>query len=66
MEDQKTLFTVGQIAEILQEPPGRIAYVIGKFRIKPTERIGIIRRFAPEQIENIKQGLYNLHVRGRA
>lgn len=58
------LLTIGQIAEKLQEPPARVAYVVSKHRLKAVERIGIIRLFSEEQIEAIKQGLYNIQIRG--
>jgi len=57
------LLTIGQIAEQLQEPPARVAYVVSKHRLKPVERIGIIRLFSVEQVEAIKQGLYGIQVR---
>jgi len=57
-------FTVGQIAEKLNEPVQRVAYIISKFRIKPIARVGIIRLFSPAQIKAIQQGLYSIHVRG--
>jgi len=55
-------FTVGMLAERFKEPPARIAYVIAKYRIKPCERIGIIRLFDESQAAAIKQGLYLLRV----
>jgi len=64
MTKSKHLFTTGQISDLLQEPPQRIGYIIGKLRIKPIERVGIIRLFSGEQIEIIKRGLYGLQIRG--
>ena len=61
---EQNLLTVGQIADVLKEPPARIAYIISKYRIKPVQRVGIIRLFDEEQIEAIKQGLYGIQVRG--
>ena len=58
----KELFTVGQIADQLQEPPTRVAYIVSKYRIKPAERVGIIRQFTPDQVEVIRQGLYGIRV----
>lgn len=55
--------TVGQIADELREPPARVSYVISKHRLKPVQRIGIVRLFAPQQLEAIRQGLYGLQVR---
>ena len=43
MEQQ--LLTIGQIADVLEEPPARVAYVISKYRLKPVQRVGIIRLF---------------------
>ena len=56
--------TVSEIADALQEPPARVDYIIRKLRIKPDERIGIIRRFSAEKIEIIKSGLYGMQIRG--
>ena len=56
--------TVSEIADDLQEPPARVDYIIRKLRIKPDERIGIIRRFSQEKINVIKSGLYGLQIRG--
>ena len=58
------LFTVSQIADQLGEPPQRVAYIVRKHRLKPRQRIGIIRLFSEEQVEAIKQDLYNIQVRG--
>ena len=60
--EQKHL-TIGQMADILEETPARIAYIISKYRIKPVERVGIIRLFDQQQIKAIKQGLYGIQVR---
>ena len=61
---EQVLFTTGQIAEQLQEPPARVAYIISKYRIKPVSRVGIIRLFNAEQVEAIQQGLYGIQIRG--
>jgi len=58
-----TEFTIGQIADLLQEPPARVAYIISKHRLKPIRRIGIIRLFGTEQMEAIRQGLYGIQIR---
>jgi hypothetical protein len=60
---EQNLLTVGQIADVLKEPPARIAYIISKYRLKPVKRIGIIRLFDEEQIKAIKQGLYEIQIR---
>lgn len=60
---EQNLLTVGQIADVLKEPPARIAYIISKYRLKPIQRIGIIRLFDEEQIKAIKQGLYGIQIR---
>lgn len=57
------LYTVGQIAELLAEPPERVTYVIRKYRLKPVARVGIIRLFGRVQIEAIKSGLYQTQIR---
>ena len=57
------LFTVGQIADRLSEPPARVAYIIRKNRIKPIDRVGIIRLFNEIQVMAIKEALFNMQVR---
>ena len=58
------LSTVGQIADRLQEPPQRVAYIIRKYRLKPVQRVGIIRLFREQQVQAIKRGLYDIQIRG--
>ncbi len=57
------LLTASQIADQLGEPPQRVTYIIRKYRLKPVQRIGIIRLFDEEQIKVIKQGLYGIQIR---
>ena len=57
------LVTASQIADQLGEPPQRVTYIIRKYRLKPVQRIGIIRLFDEEQIKAIKQGLYEIQIR---
>lgn len=64
MDNLKRPKTVTEIADDLQEPPARVDYITRKLRIKPTDRIGIVRLFGPEQIALIRQGLYGLQIRG--
>jgi len=61
---QQELFTVGQISDLLGEPPARVSYIISKQRIKPTERVGIIRMFSAQQVELIRRYLYDIQIRG--
>ncbi len=63
MRDTLNYLTASQIADQLGEPPQRVTYIIHKYRIKPVQRIGIIRLFDEEQIQLIKQGLYNIQIR---
>jgi hypothetical protein len=55
--------TIGQIADRFQEPPARVAYIIAKCRIKPVDRVGIIRLFSDDQCEAIKQALFNIRIK---
>lgn len=64
MTELKTLKTVSQLADEWQEPPARVDYIIRKLRIKPTDRIGIIRLYDSNKAEIIRRGLYNLQIRG--
>lgn len=57
------LWTATQIADRLGEPPQRVCYIIRKYRLKPVQRIGIIRLFSEEQVEAIKQGLFGIQIR---
>ena len=65
LKDKKmdTEFTIGQIADLLKEPPARVAYIVSKYRLKPIRRIGIIRLFDEQQVEAIQQGLYGIQIR---
>ena len=54
--------TIGQIADRLEEPPSRVAYIISKYRMKPIRRVGIIRLFSEQQIQVIKEGLFNIQI----
>jgi len=56
-------FTVGQIADKVEEPPARVAYIISKLRLKPRQRVGIIRLFDEAQVQAIKEGLYSMQIR---
>lgn len=64
MNETQALRTVSEIADALHEPPARVDYVIRKLRLKPDERIGIIRRFSSLKIDAIKHGLYGIQIRG--
>lgn len=57
------LLTASQIADQLGEPPQRVDYIIRKHRLKPQDRIGIIRLFDESQIKAIQQGLYGIQIR---
>ncbi len=60
---ERKLLTIGQSADRLEEPPARVAYIISKHRLKPVDRVGIIRLSSDQQVELIKQGLYNIKIR---
>jgi len=55
-------FTIGQIADHLEEPPSRVAYIISKNRLKPIRRVGIIRLFSEQQVQAIREGLFDLQI----
>lgn len=61
---QQQLFTVGQISDLLGEPPARVSYIISKHRIKAAERVGIIRLFDTQQVELVRRYLYDIQIRG--
>ena len=56
-------FTVGQIGDRLEEPLARVTYIISKLRLKPRQRVGIIRLFDESQIQAIKEGLFTMQIR---
>lgn len=56
------LLTIGQIADRLSEPPSRVAYMIAKHRMKPVRRVGIIRLFSEQQVQAIREGLFNIQI----
>ena len=60
---EANLYTASQIADHFGEPPQRVTYIIRKYRLKPIQRIGIIRLFDDQQLEVIKQGLYGIQIR---
>ena len=62
MTPNPNYYTVGQIADLLDEPVPRVAYIISKLKLKPVARVGIIRQFSEQQIEVIRQGLYGLRI----
>ena len=62
--DNETLYTTGQIADLLQEPPQRVGYIIGKYRLKPRKRVGIIRLFDGGQVAAIRRELRGIQIRG--
>ncbi len=61
--EHTNLLTASQIADQFGEPPQRVTYIIRKYRLKPVERVGIIRLFSPEQVEAIREGLCNIQIR---
>ena len=63
MTNEMNLFTASQIADLLGEPPRRVLYIISKYRLKPVQRIGLIRLFGESQVEAIKDGLYGIQIR---
>lgn len=59
----KNLYTVSNIADILHEPPQRVAYIIRKYRLLPVRKVGITRLFSEEQAKAIEQELFQIQVR---
>ena len=57
------LLTISEMADRWNEPPQRISYMVSKNRIKPTERVGIIRLFTEEQAKVIKGYVYHMQIR---
>ena len=57
------LLTVGQIADDLNRPSTRVAYAIDKLRIKPVRRVGIIRLFGADAIDQIRSGVMEIEAK---
>lgn len=55
-------FTIGEIADRLEEPPSRVAYIISKNRLKPVRRVGIIRLFSEQQVQAIREAMFNMQI----
>jgi len=55
-------FTIGEIADRLEEPPSRVAYIVSKHRMKPVRRVGIIRLFSEQQVHAIQEQLFNIQI----
>ena len=60
------VFTIGQIADELRQPPSRVNYLISKHRIKPVARVANIRLFDQTVIEKIVLALQSLRNDGQA
>jgi hypothetical protein len=60
------VFTIGQIADELRQPPSRVNYLISKHRIKPVARVANIRLFDQTTIEKIGLALQPLRNDGQA
>ena len=56
------LLTVGDIADQLNEPHNRVAYMITKHRIKPVKRIGVTKVFDKSVVGIVKDYLYNIRI----
>ena len=63
--NSEKLYTIGELAELFEEPPSRVSYITRKLRIKPEARVGTFRLFGERQITLIKQGLYDIQIRGK-
>jgi len=46
-------FSIGQVAAQLGQPVHRINYALDKSRLQPAGRVGILRLFTREQVEQI-------------
>lgn len=57
------LLTITDIADLLNEPQNRVAYMIMKHRIKPVKRIGITKVFDASVVETVKAYLFDIQIR---
>ena len=54
------VFTIGQIADQLGQPPSRLQYLISKHRIKPVARVANIRLFDQATLETLRFTLQSI------
>ena len=54
------VFTIGQIADELKQPPSRLQYLISKYRIKPVARVANIRLFDRTTLETLRFTLQSI------
>lgn len=57
------LLTINEIAELLDEPQNRVAYMIAKHRIKHVKHIGNTRVFDSAVIARVKELLFDIQIR---
>ena len=48
------VFTIGQIADELKQPPSRLKYLISKHRIKPIARVANMRLCDETTLETLR------------
>jgi DNA-binding transcriptional MerR regulator len=51
------VFTIGQIADELKQPPSRLKYLISKHRIKPVARVANVRLFDQTTLNTLRSTL---------
>jgi len=54
------VFTIGQIADELKQPPSRLQYLISKYRIKPVAWVANIRLFDRTTLETLRFSLQSI------
>lgn len=57
MQTQTKLKTIGDIARALGVTSSRVAYAIEQYRIKPTQRAGILRIFDEDKVDVIRSAV---------
>ncbi|MGE3182018.1 MAG: hypothetical protein AB7N71_10335 [Phycisphaerae bacterium] len=65
-DEADRLYTLGEIAEMLEVPIHRANYAVASYRIQPTQRAGILRLFDASKIESIKSALKRTSARSGA
>lgn len=56
------VFTIGELADVLKQPPARINYIISRDRLKPAARIANIRLFDEVAVERIRLSLIKIKI----
>lgn len=60
------VFTVSQVADMLEQSPSRINYIISRDRLKASARVANVRLFDEVVLEKIRLALLKISVNGNS